>query len=155
MAQFTRAEVCPECHGGRLNKEALHYFIGGKNIGEVASMELTHLASWLEGLEDKLTDQQRTIATEVLKEIRTRLSFLLDVGLGYLSMNRMTASLSGGESQRIRLATQIGTQLVEVLYILDEPSIGLHQRDNVRLIHSLQKLRDLGIPSSSSSTTRI
>ena len=144
MAQFTRAEVCPECHGGRLNKEALHYFIGGKNIGEVASMELTHLASWLEGLEDKLTDQQRTIATEVLKEIRTRLSFLLDVGLGYLSMNRMTASLSGGESQRIRLATQIGTQLVEVLYILDEPSIGLHQRDNVRLIHSLHKLRDLG-----------
>ena len=144
MAQFTRAEVCPECRGGRLNKEALHYFIGGKNIGEVASMELTHLASWLEGLEDKLTDQQRTIATEVLKEIRTRLSFLLDVGLGYLSMNRMTASLSGGESQRIRLATQIGTQLVEVLYILDEPSIGLHQRDNVRLIHSLQKLRDLG-----------
>ena len=155
MAQFTRAEVCPECHGGRLNKEALHYFIGGKNIGEVASMELTHLASWLKGLEDKLTDQQRTIATEVLKEIRTRLSFLLDVGLGYLSMNRMTASLSGGESQRIRLATQIGTQLVEVLYILDEPSIGLHQRDNVRLIHSLQKLRDLGIPSSSSSMTRI
>ena len=144
MAQFTRTEVCPECHGGRLNKEALHYFIGGKNIGEVASMELTHLTSWLEGLEDKLTDQQRTIATEVLKEIRTRLSFLLDVGLGYLSMNRMTASLSGGESQRIRLATQIGTQLVEVLYILDEPSIGLHQRDNVRLIHSLQKLRDLG-----------
>ena len=144
MTQFTRSEVCPECYGGRLNKEALHYFIGGKNIGEVASMELTHLATWLEGLEDKLTPQQRTIATEVLKEIRTRLSFLLDVGLGYLSMNRMSASLSGGESQRIRLATQIGTQLVEVLYILDEPSIGLHQRDNVRLIHSLQKLRDLG-----------
>ena len=144
MTQFTRSEVCPECHGGRLNKEALHYFIGDKNIGEVASMELTHLATWLEGLEDKLTPQQRTIATEVLKEIRTRLSFLLDVGLGYLSMNRMSASLSGGESQRIRLATQIGTQLVEVLYIFDEPSIGLHQRDNVRLIHSLQKLRDLG-----------
>ena len=144
MTQFTRSEVCPECHGGRLNKEALHYFIGGKNIGEVASMELTHLATWLEGVEDKLTPQQRTIAIEVLKEIRTRLSFLLDVGLGYLSMNRMSASLSGGESQRIRLATQIGTQLVEVLYILDEPSIGLHQRDNVRLIHSLQKLRDLG-----------
>lgn len=144
MTQFTRSEVCPECYGGRLNKEALHYFIGDKNIGEVASMELTHLATWLEGLEDKLTPQQRTIATEVLKEIRTRLSFLLDVGLGYLSMNRMSASLSGGESQRIRLATQIGTQLVEVLYILDEPSIGLHQRDNVRLIHSLQKLRDLG-----------
>ena len=144
MTQFTRSEVCPECYGGRLNKEALHYFIGDKNIGEVASMELTHLATWLEGLEDKLTPQQRTIAIEVLKEIRTRLSFLLDVGLGYLSMNRMSASLSGGESQRIRLATQIGTQLVEVLYILDEPSIGLHQRDNVRLIHSLQKLRDLG-----------
>ena len=144
MTQFTRSEVCPECHGGRLNKEALHYFIGDKNIGEVASMELTHLATWLEGLEDQLTPQQRTIAIEVLKEIRTRLSFLLDVGLGYLSMNRMSASLSGGESQRIRLATQIGTQLVEVLYILDEPSIGLHQRDNVRLIHSLQKLRDLG-----------
>lgn len=144
MTQFTRSEVCLECHGGRLNKEALHYFIGDKNIGEVASMELTHLATWLEGLEDKLTPQQRTIAIEVLKEIRTRLSFLLDVGLGYLSMNRMSASLSGGESQRIRLATQIGTQLVEVLYILDEPSIGLHQRDNVRLIHSLQKLRDLG-----------
>ena len=144
MTQFTRSEVCPECHGGRLNKEALHYFIGDKNIGEVASMELTHLATWLECLEDKLTPQQRTIAIEVLKEIRTRLSFLLDVGLGYLSMNRMSASLSGGESQRIRLATQIGTQLVEVLYILDEPSIGLHQRDNVRLIHSLQKLRDLG-----------
>ena len=144
MTQFTSSEVCPECHGGRLNKEALHYFIGGKNIGEVASMELTHLATWLEGLEDQLTPQQRTIAIEVLKEIRTRLSFLLDVGLGYLSMNRMSASLSGGESQRIRLATQIGTQLVEVLYILDEPSIGLHQRDNVRLIHSLQKLRDLG-----------
>ena len=144
MAQFTRAEVCPECSGGRLNKEALHYFVGGKNIGEVASMELTHLASWLEGLEDRMNPQQRTIATEVLKEIRTRLSFLLDVGLGYLSMNRVSASLSGGESQRIRLATQIGTQLVEVLYILDEPSIGLHQRDNVRLIHSLQRLRDLG-----------
>ena len=144
MAQFTRAEVCPECSGGRLNREALHYYIDGKNIGEVASMELTQLASWLEGLEDRLSPQQRTIATEVLKEIRTRLSFLLDVGLGYLSMNRISASLSGGESQRIRLATQIGTQLVEVLYILDEPSIGLHQRDNVRLIHSLQRLRDLG-----------
>ncbi|ERJ72394.1 excinuclease ABC, A subunit [Porphyromonas sp. oral taxon 278 str. W7784] len=144
MAQFTRAEVCPECSGGRLNQEALHYYIDGKNIGEVASMELTQLASWLEGLEDRLSPQQRTIATEVLKEIRTRLSFLLDVGLGYLSMNRISASLSGGESQRIRLATQIGTQLVEVLYILDEPSIGLHQRDNVRLIHSLQRLRDLG-----------
>ena len=107
-------------------------------------MELSHLASWLDGIEEQMNPQQRVIATEVLKEIRTRLSFLLDVGLGYLSMNRTASNLSGGESQRIRLATQIGTQLVEVLYILDEPSIGLHQRDNIRLIHSLQKLRDLG-----------
>ena len=144
LAQFTRADLCPECEGGRLNKEALHYFIAGKNIGEVASMELSHLASWLDGIEEQMNPQQRVIATEVLKEIRTRLSFLLDVGLGYLSMNRTASTLSGGESQRIRLATQIGTQLVEVLYILDEPSIGLHQRDNIRLIHSLQKLRDLG-----------
>ena len=144
LAQFTKPQVCPECHGGRLNKESLHYLIAGKNIGEVASMELTPLMHWVEHVEEHLTPQQRTIATEILKEIRTRLSFLLDVGLGYLSMNRMSATLSGGESQRIRLATQIGTQLVEVLYILDEPSIGLHQRDNLRLIHSLQKLRDLG-----------
>ena len=144
LAQFTKPQVCPECHGGRLNKESLHYLIAGKNIGEVASMELTQLMHWVEHVEEHLTTQQRTIATEILKEIRTRLSFLLDVGLGYLSMNRMSATLSGGESQRIRLATQIGTQLVEVLYILDEPSIGLHQRDNLRLIHSLQKLRDLG-----------
>ena len=144
LAQFTKPQVCPECHGGRLNKESLHYLIAGKNIGEVASMELTQLMHWVEHVEEHLTTQHRTIATEILKEIRTRLSFLLDVGLGYLSMNRMSATLSGGESQRIRLATQIGTQLVEVLYILDEPSIGLHQRDNLRLIHSLQKLRDLG-----------
>ena len=144
LAQFTKPQVCPECHGGRLNKESLHYLIAEKNIGEVASMELTQLMHWVEHVEEHLTPQQRTIATEILKEIRTRLSFLLDVGLGYLSMNRMSATLSGGESQRIRLATQIGTQLVEVLYILDEPSIGLHQRDNLRLIHSLQKLRDLG-----------
>nr|WP_314648935.1 excinuclease ABC subunit UvrA [uncultured Porphyromonas sp.] len=144
MSQFTKGEVCPECHGGRLNQEALHYYIGDKNLGEVGMMELTQLAAWIDEVVTELSESQRQIATEVLKEIRTRLSFLLDVGLGYLSMNRVSSTLSGGESQRIRLATQIGTQLVEVLYILDEPSIGLHQRDNLRLIHSLQKLRDLG-----------
>ena len=144
MSQFTKGEVCPECHGGRLNQEALHYYIGDKNLGEVGMMELTQLTAWIDEVVMELSESQRQIATEVLKEIRTRLSFLLDVGLGYLSMNRVSSTLSGGESQRIRLATQIGTQLVEVLYILDEPSIGLHQRDNLRLIHSLQKLRDLG-----------
>ena len=144
MSQFTKGEVCPECHGGRLNQEALHYYIGDKNLGEVGMMELTQLTAWIDEVVTELSESQRQIATEVLKEIRTRLSFLLDVGLGYLSMNRVSSTLSGGESQRIRLATQIGTQLVEVLYILDEPSIGLHQRDNLRLIHSLQKLRDLG-----------
>ncbi|WP_455250026.1 excinuclease ABC subunit UvrA [Porphyromonas sp.] len=144
MSQFTKGEVCPECHGGRLNQEALHYYIGDKNLGEVGMMELTQLTAWIDEVVTQLSESQRQIATEVLKEIRTRLSFLLDVGLGYLSMNRVSSTLSGGESQRIRLATQIGTQLVEVLYILDEPSIGLHQRDNLRLIHSLQKLRDLG-----------
>ena len=144
MSQFTKGEVCPECHGGRLNQEALHYYIGDKNLGEVGMMELTQLTAWIDEVVAELSESQRQIATEVLKEIRTRLSFLLDVGLGYLSMNRVSSTLSGGESQRIRLATQIGTQLVEVLYILDEPSIGLHQRDNLRLIHSLQKLRDLG-----------
>lgn len=142
--QFMRTEQCPECQGMRLSKEALHYYIDGKNIGELGQMELHKLAHWLDGIEDRLSTQQRTIAHEVLKEIRKRLSFLLDVGLGYLSMSRSAATLSGGESQRIRLATQIGTQLVEVLYILDEPSIGLHQRDNIRLINSLKKLRDLG-----------
>ena len=144
MSQFTKGEVCPECYGGRLNQEALHYYIGDKNLGEVGMMELTQLTAWIDEVVTELSESQRQIATEVLKEIRTRLSFLLDVGLGYLSMNRVSSTLSGGESQRIRLATQIGTQLVEVLYILDEPSIGLHQRDNLRLIHSLQKLRDLG-----------
>ena len=144
MSQFTKGVVCPECHGGRLNQEALHYYIGDKNLGEVGMMELTQLTAWIDEVVTELSESQRQIATEVLKEIRTRLSFLLDVGLGYLSMNRVSSTLSGGESQRIRLATQIGTQLVEVLYILDEPSIGLHQRDNLRLIHSLQKLRDLG-----------
>ena len=144
MSQFTKGKVCPECHGGRLNQEALHYYIGDKNLGEVGMMELTQLTAWIDEVVTELSESQRQIATEVLKEIRTRLSFLLDVGLGYLSMNRVSSTLSGGESQRIRLATQIGTQLVEVLYIRDEPSIGLHQRDNLRLIHSLQKLRDLG-----------
>ncbi len=142
--QFMRSEQCPECQGMRLNKEALHYYIDNKNIGEVGAMELRNLIVWLDDIEKRLSPQQQAIATEILKEIRKRLSFLLDVGLGYLSMSRSAATLSGGESQRIRLATQIGTQLVEVLYILDEPSIGLHQRDNMRLIDSLKKLRDLG-----------
>ncbi|MDY5857629.1 MAG: excinuclease ABC subunit UvrA [Porphyromonas sp.] len=142
--QYMRVECCPECQGMRLNREALHYYIDDKNIGELATMELSKLAEWVDNVEQRLSPAQRTIAHEVLKEIRKRLSFLLDVGLGYLTMNRCAATLSGGESQRIRLATQIGTQLVEVLYILDEPSIGLHQRDNIRLIDSLKKLRDLG-----------
>lgn len=143
-SQFMTSDVCPECKGSRLNQEATHFLIDGKNIAEVAQMELAQLQEWTEELELRLGEQQRTIATEILKEIRKRLGFLLDVGLGYLSMNRSATTLSGGESQRIRLATQIGTQLVEVLYILDEPSIGLHQRDNLRLINSLKKLRDLG-----------
>lgn len=142
--QFMKMELCGDCQGQRLNREARHYYVDGRTIGELADMELYALSEWLDGLEERLNADQRTIAGEVLKEIRKRLSFLLDVGLGYLSMNRSAATLSGGESQRIRLATQIGTQLVEVLYILDEPSIGLHQRDNIRLIHSLEKLRDLG-----------
>ena len=142
--QFMTNKECPECHGQRLNKEALHFFIDGKNIGEVGQMELTLLNTWLSNIEERMLKHQRAIASEILKEIRKRISFLLDVGLGYLSMNRSAATLSGGESQRIRLATQIGTQLVEVLYILDEPSIGLHQRDNIKLINSLKKLRDLG-----------
>lgn len=142
--QFITTTVCPECGGQRLNKEALHYKIDGKNIAEVASMDLVQLNVWLNGLEDRMESKQRLIATEILKEIRTRLHFLLDVGLDYLSLSRSSSSLSGGESQRIRLATQIGSQLVNVLYILDEPSIGLHQRDNIRLIDSLKKLRDSG-----------
>jgi excinuclease ABC subunit A len=142
--QFAIKTECPECHGERLNKEALHFKIAEKNISELAAMDIAELYEWLEGIEDKLTRKQRIIAKEIIKEIRTRLSFLLDVGLDYLSLNRVSKSLSGGESQRIRLATQIGSQLVNVLYILDEPSIGLHQRDNVRLIDSLKKLRDLG-----------
>ena len=142
--QFVSTATCPECHGQRLNKEALHYFIDGKNIAEPASMDISELSKWINGLEEKLSPSQRTIAVEILKEIRSRLDFILEVGLDYLTLNRPSATLSGGESQRIRLATQIGSRLVNVLYILDEPSIGLHQRDNIRLIDSLKELRDTG-----------
>lgn len=142
--QFFTPTVCPVCHGARLNREALHYFIDGKNIDELANMELSDLKEWVDTVEQKLGKQQQVVAKEILKEIRSRLHFLNDVGLDYLSLSRSSMSLSGGESQRIRLATQIGSQLVNVLYILDEPSIGLHQRDNDRLIHSLKELRDLG-----------
>lgn len=142
--QFSKEINCPECNGKRLRKESLHFRIYDKNISELAAMDIGELMNWLETVEMHLSDKQRTIAVEILKEIRTRLQFLLDVGLNYLSLNRSSHSLSGGESQRIRLATQIGTQLVNVLYILDEPSIGLHQRDNDRLIQSLRKLRDTG-----------
>lgn len=142
--QFIKMAACPECGGQRLNKEALHYRIGGKNIAELSAMDISELYDWLQNIEEKLDPKQRQIAVEILKEIRSRLKFLLDVGLDYLSLGRASATLSGGESQRIRLATQIGSQLVNVLYILDEPSIGLHQRDNIRLIHSLKQLRDTG-----------
>ena len=142
--QFLAECECPECHGQRLNREALSYKIWDKNISELASMDLSELREWLDQVEEHLDHQQQQIAHEILKEIRTRLDFLLEVGLDYLALNRQSASLSGGESQRIRLATQIGSQLVNVLYILDEPSIGLHQRDNERLIRSLKELRDLG-----------
>jgi len=142
--QFIKTSVCLTCNGQRLKREALHFRIHDKNIAELAAMDLGMLKEWFNTVEDHLSDKQKQIATEVLKEIRTRLDFLLDVGLEYLSLNRSSVSLSGGESQRIRLATQIGSQLVNVLYILDEPSIGLHQRDNQRLIHSLQQLRDSG-----------
>ncbi len=143
-SQFMAESQCKECHGQRLNREALSYKIWDKNIAELADMDLSELRLWLEQVEVHLDSKQKQIAAEILKEIRTRLNFLLDVGLDYLSLNRQSASLSGGESQRIRLATQIGSQLVNVLYILDEPSIGLHQRDNQRLIHSLKQLRDIG-----------
>ena len=143
-AQFFSDAVCPECHGQRLNRISLHYYIDGKNIADVAAMDIAQLYEWTATLEDKLDSRQKTVAKEVLKEIRSRLKFLLDVGLDYLSLNRSSRSLSGGESQRIRLATQAGSQLVNVLYILDEPSIGLHQRDNERLINSLKTLRDAG-----------
>ncbi|MDE6688873.1 MAG: excinuclease ABC subunit UvrA, partial [Prevotella sp.] len=142
--QFMAECECPECHGQRLNREALSYKIWDKNISELGSMDLSTLHEWLNQVDDNLDNQQKQIATEILKEIRTRLNFLLEVGLDYLALNRSAASLSGGESQRIRLATQIGSQLVNVLYILDEPSIGLHQRDNERLIKSLKELRDIG-----------
>ena len=142
--QFSKTVVCPECHGQRLNKEALHYRICGKNIAELSAMDISELYDWVTHVEEHLSERQKRIAPEILKEIRLRLKFLLDVGLDYLSLNRSSVSLSGGESQRIRLATQIGSQLVNVLYILDEPSIGLHQRDNRRLINSLKSLRDLG-----------
>ena len=142
--QFLAERECPGCHGLRLNREALSYKIWDKNISELATMDLNELRAWLDECEKYLDHQQQQIAAEILKEIRTRLDFLLDVGLDYLALNRQSASLSGGESQRIRLATQIGSQLVNVLYILDEPSIGLHQRDNQRLITSLKELRDLG-----------
>lgn len=142
--QFYSHCTCPECHGDRLNKISLHFFIDGKNIADVSRMDIRQLYEWTQGLEDRLDQRKRLVAEEILKEIRSRLQFLLDVGLDYMSLNRSSSSLSGGESQRIRLATQIGSQLVNVLYILDEPSIGLHQRDNTRLINSLKQLRDNG-----------
>ncbi len=142
--QFFSRTVCPECGGARLNKEALHYYIGGKNIADLSSMDIVELRDWIGDVKKCMTDKQWAIAKEIVKEISVRLNFLVDVGLDYVSLNRNSATLSGGESQRIRLATQIGSQLVNVLYILDEPSIGLHQRDNVRLINSLKELRDSG-----------
>lgn len=143
-ALFMSAKECPECHGGRLNKESLSYRIWDKNISEASRLDIGELYKWLDEAERHLDKKQKRIAEEILKEIRSRVKFILDVGLDYLSLDRQSASLSGGESQRIRLATQIGSQLVNVLYILDEPSIGLHQRDNERLINSLHKLRDMG-----------
>ncbi len=142
--QFIRETPCPECNGQRLKKESLYFRIDGKNISELARLDISELSQWLVNLEDRLTDRQKKIAVEVIKEIRDRIRFLEDVGLNYLSLDRTSRTLSGGESQRIRLATQIGSQLVNVLYILDEPSIGLHHRDNLRLIHSLEQLRDTG-----------
>lgn len=144
VEDFTITRVCPECQGARLKKESLHFLIDGKNIAELAMMDLRQLSNWLSNLEQRLPERQRIIAAEVLKEIRKRIGFLLDVGLDYLQLNRPLKTLSGGEAQRIRLATQIGTQLTGVMYILDEPSIGLHARDNTRLINALKALRDLG-----------
>ena len=142
--QFLATCECPECHGQKLKRESLSFKIWDKNIAELANMDIADLRQWLDQVEEHLDSKGRKIATEILKEIRTRVSFLLEVGLEYLTLNRQSVSLSGGESQRIRLATQIGSQLVNVLYILDEPSIGLHQRDNERLIASLKELRNLG-----------
>ncbi len=144
VEQFSKTVTCPDCEGQRLNREALHFRIDGKNIAQLSAMDISELSDWMQHVEDRMTERQRKIAPEILKEIRSRLKFLMDVGLDYLSLNRSSVSLSGGESQRIRLATQIGSQLVNVLYILDEPSIGLHQRDNRRLINSLKSLRDTG-----------
>lgn len=144
VSEFTITKTCPDCEGYRLKKEALHFKIADKHIGELAMMDIQTLGNWFVGLEERISDRQNIIAKEVLKEIRKRIGFLLDIGLDYLSLNRPLRTLSGGEAQRIRLATQIGTQLVGVLYILDEPSIGLHQRDNVKLIKALKDLRDLG-----------
>lgn len=142
--QYIKTDTCPDCNGQRLNKEALHYKINDKNIAELAELDIQQLYDWIQDMDEHISEKQKHIAVEIKKEILSRLTFLLDVGLSYLSLNRASATLSGGESQRIRLATQIGSQLVNVLYILDEPSIGLHQRDNVRLINSLKKLRDSG-----------
>jgi excinuclease ABC subunit A len=144
VAEFTVSKICNECQGYRLKKEALHFKLDGTHIGELSVMDIQGLSDWFEGLESRLSEKQQRIGAEVLKEIRKRIGFLLDIGLDYLSLNRPLRTLSGGEAQRIRLATQIGTQLVGVLYILDEPSIGLHQRDNVKLIQALKRLRDLG-----------
>ncbi len=142
--QYVKEAVCPSCNGQRLRKESLWFLIDGKNISEVSKMDLNELGEWLSTLETRISDRQRSIASEIIKEIKDRLGFMLDVGLEYLTLDRPAKTLSGGESQRIRLATQIGSQLVNVLYILDEPSIGLHHRDNIRLIHSLEQLRDTG-----------
>ena len=142
--QFLTKAPCPECHGQRLKRESLSYKVDGKNISEVANLDISQLKVWLDHIEDHLEPRQQKIAAEIVKELKSRVGFLLEVGLDYLCLNRQSATLSGGESQRIRLATQIGSQLVNVLYILDEPSIGLHQRDNERLIGSLKELRDLG-----------
>ena len=142
--QFSKTTICPECQGARLNREALSYRFAGKAINELSNMDISELYEFLSHVEETLDSKKRAIAHEILKELLSRLKFLLDVGLDYLSLSRSSMTLSGGESQRIRLATQIGSQLVNVLYILDEPSIGLHQRDNVRLIHSLKELRDMG-----------
>ncbi len=141
---FMNKITCPECHGARLKKEALHFKVSGKTLGEVANLDIQDLAAWLENIEDSLNNEQQVIGTEILKEIRARVRFILEVGLEYLTLHRSARSLSGGEAQRIRLATQIGSELMNVLYILDEPSIGLHQRDNTRLINSLKRLRDGG-----------
>ena len=144
VEQYMEVQTCPSCNGARLKKESLWFKVDGRNIADLSNLNLDNLAAWLDGIELRLTKKQNTIAKDILKEIRERLGFLLDVGLSYLSLNRPSRTLSGGESQRIRLATQIGSQLQGITYILDEPSIGLHQRDNHRLISSLQKLRDIG-----------